>query len=174
MRKTLSLAALSLLAATQTAAAGGQEGEIGVGAEFGLNGQTGGASLNYDAGKFHVGGFLGLFDDAGDDDTDYTLGARFYYHLHSTAMSDFGIGGLFGFYSDDDGDPMTDRAQLMYLEPGAQIRLFLASNVALSFNIGISIGLVDEEGFALGGGIVDPGGSLGIVNATAGVHYYFF
>jgi hypothetical protein len=156
MRKTL-LAACCLVAASQTAIAGGQEGEIGIGAEFGLNGQTGGASVNYDAGKFHVGGFLGLFDDAGDDDTDYTLGARFYYH-----------------YSDDDGDPMTDRAQLMYLEPGAQIRLFLASNVALSFNLGISIGLVDEEGFALGGGIVDPGGSLGIVNATAGVHYYFF
>jgi hypothetical protein len=172
MRKTI-LAALLLFAATNPASAGGQEGEIGVGAEFGLNGQTGGLSANYDAGKFHFGGFLGMFDPAGDDNLDFTFGARFYYHIHSTAMSDFGIGGLFGMYSQDQPEP-AERNLFVFLEPGLQIRLFLASNVALSFGAGISIGLADADGVAIGGGIVNPSGSFGVVNATAGVHYYFF
>src|SRR5688572_16447707 len=178
MRKQLSLAALCLVAATQTASAGGQEGEIGVGAEFGLNGLTGGVSMNYDAGKFHVGGFLGFFDGGGENDTDLTFGARFFWHLHSTAMSDFGLGGTFGLLSiDDRGAPPPDdeRTQLMFIEPSFQIRLFLASNVALSFTAGMTLGLVDADGFAIGApSVIGGDGPFGAVNAAAGVHYYFF
>lgn len=181
MRK-IGLAAMFVLASGSPAVAGGQEGNIGVGAEFGLNGLTGGISVNYDAGKFHTGGFVGMFDDGGNDDTDYTIGARFFYHLHSTAMSDFGVGGLFGYFSDDDGNGMTDRESVVFLEPSFQIRLFVASNVALSFNAGISIALIDGDGFALGGGGLNTGvfgglgagNQIGIVNASAGIHYYFF
>jgi hypothetical protein len=167
MHKTVTLAAIMMLATAGTASAGGQEGSIGVGGEFAINGQTGGVSINYDAGQFHVGGFLGFFDQPGDDNTDFTLGARFFYHLHSTAMSDFGIGGTFGFFSEDGPG---DRDALMFLEPSFQIRMFVASNVALSFNAGLVIGLVDADGFAIGAGL----GGLGAVNAVAGVHYYFF
>lgn len=171
MKQTMMLAAIGLLAMAQPASAGGQEGTIGLGAEFGINGATGGASVNYDAGKFHVGGFLGFFDGGGQDDTDYSLGARFFWHVHSTAMSDFGIGGMFGLLSIDGAG---DRTQLMFLEPSFQIRLFLASNVALSFNAGLSIGLVDADGFAIGAPAIGGDVGFGAVNATAGVHYYFF
>jgi hypothetical protein len=131
MMKQTTLAAVFVLGAAATASAGGKEGTIGVGAEFGLNEQTGGISLNYDGGKFHFGGFLAYSDADGENNTDFTLGGRFYYHIASTAMSDFGIGGGIGYLSHDTVDGMgnSDRKDLMFLEPGFQIRVFLASNV---------------------------------------------
>lgn len=168
MRKIPSLATLLLLcvlATTGPALAGGKEGTVGVGAEYGLNGITGGGSVNYDAGMFHVGGFLGFHDDGGDNDTDYTFGARFYYHLHDTPLSDFGVGGMIGFYSQDyRNDPRTERQSLLYFEPGVQFRAFIANNVALSFTVGLSFALADANG-----GDID-----GQLQGLAGVHYYFF
>jgi hypothetical protein len=171
MKKTSLAALVLMLAAIGTAEAGGQEGSIGVGAEFALSSVpgsatgpsvgVGGASLNYDGGAFHVGGFLSFSDAGGDNDTNYGIGGRFFYHVHSSSMSDFGIGGTLGLIS---LDTPGDRASLIYLEPSAQVRLFIASNVALSFTTGIAIGLVDADGFVLGG---QPTGS-------AGFHYYFF
>ncbi len=174
MKNTFSLAAVLVLAAAGNASAGGQEGSVGVGAEFAINGGTGGVSVNYDAGKFHVGGFLGFADGGGNNDTDYTLGGRFFYHIASTAMSDFGIGGTLGLLSLDDRMGGA-RAQEMFLEPSFQIRLFLASNVALSFSAGIVIGFVDAQGIGLGApGIAALGTSgTGTVAGAAGVHYYF-
>ena len=174
MTKT-TLAAILVLAMMGTASAGGQAGTIGVGAEYGLAfgnavssgtpgvliGGIGLASMNYDAGTFHVGAFLGFADGGDDDDTDYALGGRFWFHMHSGSMSDFSVGANLGFVSVDNA---RDRSTLMFLEPGIQIRLFPASNVALSFTAGIAIGLVDAEGFGIGG---QPTGA-------AGVHYYFF
>lgn len=173
---TKTLAPLFLLALAGTATAGGQSDSLGVGAEGTIRGQAGGISANYDLGDFHVGGFLGFYDGGGNDDTDYTLGARFFYHLHSTAMSDFGLGGGFALYSDDGND----RSSRMYFEPGFQIRLFLASNVALSFTAGISVGFVDAEGVVFAGqGISGRAGDadFGLGNlftGAAGIHYYFF
>lgn len=173
---TLPLAATLVLVASSSSSAGGQEGTVGAGAEYGLNGLTGGVSVNYDAGKFHTGGFLGFFDSPGDNNTDYTLGARFFYHVHSTAMSDFGLGGTFGMFSlDDRGDPDNDRTVELFLEPSFQIRLFLASNVALSFNAGIVFAFGDADGITVGGpSSFAADGPFGAVNAAAGIHYYFF
>jgi len=179
MRRTIILAAVFVLATSGAARAGGQEGAIGVGAEFGINGLAGGASANYDAGMFHVGGFLAIYDGGGANDTDYSFGGRFFWHLHKTAMSDFGIGGGLGFFSFDKRAG-NDRTSLLFFEPAFQIRSFIASNVALSFTAGISFGLVDADGFTLGaqGAASNAGGiavnNVGIVNATAGIHYYFF
>jgi hypothetical protein len=178
MKQTITLAAGLLLAAAGSASAGGTEGSIGVGAEFALNGETGGISVNYDAGKFHVGGFVGIFDGGGNNDTDYTLGGRFFYHVGKTAMSDFGIGGTLAFRSRDGQGPMNDQRDThMYLEPSFQIRLFLASNVALSFTAGIVIGLVDAQdsyGISLGGPHVDGANNgVSVVTGSAGIHYYF-
>lgn len=164
MRKNILLAMLLVLATTGPAFAGGKEGTIGVGAEYGLNGQTGGGSVNYDAGMFHVGGFLGFHDAGGTNDTDYTFGARFYYHLHDTTMSDFGVGGMIGFYSADRGVVFPERQSLLYFEPGIQIRAFISNNVALSFTAGISFGLADADGANINGQLM----------ALGGVHYYFF
>jgi hypothetical protein len=167
MRKNFILATILVLAATGSALAGGKEGTIGVGAEFGLSNDfpIGGASLNYDASMFHVGGFLGFRDGGGTNDTDYTFGARFYYHLHETTMSDFGLGGTIGFFSLDHRNNAPDERQtLLYFEPGLQIRAFISNNVALSFTAGISFGLVDADGATIGGQPV----------AQGGIHYYFF
>lgn len=163
MIKTSLLCAALVMAASGVAHAGGQEGSIGVGAEYQLSG-IGGASVNYDAGAFHVGGSLGFSDDVGMFDY-FSVAARFYYHVHSTAMSDFGLGGSFGVSSEREG--MNDRLTFAYLEPGLQVRLFLASNVALSFSTGVSLGLADADGVVIAG----QGASFYF---GGGVHYYFF
>jgi hypothetical protein len=149
------LAALSLGAGT--AQAGGSEGSIGIGSEFQLNG-FGGFSGNYDLGQFHVGAFFGFEDDDGDDNTNIFLGGRFFYHLHSTAMSDFSVGGSVGIgMLGNDTSPV-------FIEPGVQLRAFITSNVALSITAGLSLGVGDADGVSLTG---QPTG-------FGGVHYYFF
>jgi hypothetical protein len=165
MRKNLiSVMALGLLVATAgTAAAGGQSGTIGVGAEADLR-NIGGLSVNFDGGMFHAGGFLGFSDDLDNNDTTaFEVGGRFYYHLHSTAMSDFGVGAQLGILNIDppgDGDSLTG----IFIQPGFQIRMFVASNVALSASGGINISAGDADGLLVEGDLV---GGLG-------VHYYFF
>jgi hypothetical protein len=157
-----------IVGAASPALAGGSEGSIGVGAEFNLAAvggvPFGGVSANYDMGMFHFGGALGFADGGGDDDTYYSIGGRFYYHVHSTAMSDFGIGGEVHIASVGDGDPDTDNASFMIFEPGLQVRAFVASNVALSLSAGIAVGLMDADGFAM----------TGQATGGAGLHYYFF
>jgi hypothetical protein len=171
---------LLVLALSGTAYAGGHEDSLGIGAEYMMNGLSGGASVNYDLGKMHFGGFLGYADDGddpGDDTKDYTIGGRFFYHVHSTAMSDFSVGGQLGFYSDQVRNGANkDRNTYLFLEPGIQIRAFIAANVALSFGVGIVVALQDEDGFALGGGNLGGGngGIGGSVTGSAGIHYYFF
>lgn len=175
MKKLTLLASVFTLASASPALAGGQEGSIGVGGEISLSAQPrnlgitaadlqtplGGVSVNFDAGLFHVGGFLGMSDDSGDDNTHLFIGGRFYYHLHSTLSSDFGVGGGLTLASIDGND----RDSELYIEPGFQIRTFLnGGNVALSFTGGISIGVVDADGVQLGSQ----------VSGIGGVHYYFF
>jgi hypothetical protein len=164
MNKKLMLASgLAVLGlAAGPAFAGGSEGSIGIGAEGQLNRALGGLSANYDMGMFHVGGFLAFSDNDGDDNTDIALGGRFYYHLHSTAMSDFSVGGSVGvgFL----GGPADTDTTEVYIEPGIQTRAFVASNVALSFTAGMALGVADADGVGIGGQLVFAGG----------VHYYFF
>jgi len=147
MNKTL-LATIVVLATAGTASAGGVAGSVGVGAEFQLSG-IGGLSANYDAGKFHVGGFVGFFDPDGPANT-FDIGGRFFYHVASTPTSDFGVGGGLGIQSLKPavGDSSTN----VFIEPSFQIRMFVVQNVALSFTGGIEIGNISGE---------------------AGIHYYF-
>lgn len=164
MKNSLMIAAFLFLAPA-AAHAGGSEGTIGVGAEMNLFG-IGGASVNYDAGDFHVGGFLGFADsDDTGDHTEIRLGGRFYYHLHSTAMSDFSAGGGLGFVHEDaTSDTADDDHTDFYIDLGAQMRAFITSNVALSFGLGIGVATADAEGVIVSG---QP-------NISGGVHYYFF
>lgn len=170
MTKTSFLIPLFLATATTAASAGGQAGSLGVGAEAQLSGITG-ISVNYDAGRFHAGGVTRYYDPAGPNNSVFEIGGRFYYHLHSTAMADFSLGAGIGLAS----VPATQdsRDEYVYLEPGFQIRMFIASNVALSFTGGLMLGLFDaadetEAGLASG---LDLAGQF---NGIAGVHYYFF
>lgn len=160
------------------ASAGGSKGSIGIGFEQSIGGDAidlgggvdvttrmSGISANYDMGEFHVGGLLGFSDHDGDDNTDVTIGGRFYYHLHSSAMADFGVGGNVSVaFIGDRNTNVDNNATVLLLEPGLQMRAFVASNVALSFSAGLTLGLADGDGVTLGG---QPVGS-------AGVHYYFF
>lgn len=154
-----SLVVASSAASSGTAFAGGVPGSIGVGAELAIS-DIGGISVNYDAGKFHLGGFLGFNDPGGDNNDVFDIGGRFFYHIASTAMSDFSLGGGIGIASVNSAG---DRATNLFLEPGFQIRAFIVSNVALSFTGGISIGTVDADGVQI----------TGDLNGAAGVHYYF-
>jgi len=158
MKNTM-LIAMLVLASSGTALAGGQPGSIGVGAELQLS-NLGGVSVNYDAGKFHVGGFLGFDDPAGADNDVIDVGARFFFHVASTAMSDFSVGGGLGIES---ANSAGGRSTNLFLEPSFQIRAFIASNVALSFTGGISIGTIDASRVRI----------VGDFTGTAGVHYYF-
>jgi outer membrane protease len=165
MTKYTLLATSIVLAMAGTASAGGSKGSMGVGFESQINGLLDGISANYDMGEFHLGGFLAFSDGGEEDDTDISFGGRFYYHVHSTAMADFGIGGSFGVGLIGDRMAGVDNnATLVYIEPGFQIRAFVASNVALSFTGGLTLGVADADGVAV----------TGQLNAVAGVHYYFF
>lgn len=176
----MSTLVLALAAGGGTAIAGGQSGSIGVGVESQINGESGGVSVNYDAGHFHLGGFFGYADAPGPNNSDFSLGGRFYYHIHSTAMSDFGLGVGIGLASIDgfmDNQGRDVRHLDVFIEPSAQIRLFLASNVALSFTLGFVVATADADGVAFGGqglGVTNAGFTAGAPTALAGVHYYFF
>ena len=158
MKKTL-FAMLLLCGVPATAMAGGSAGSIGVGAEVSATGAAD-LSVNYDAGAFHVGGAFGYSDNrANGIQNNVRVGGRFYYHLHATALADFGVGAEL-YLEDAEGDGNT----AVEIIGGFQIRSFISTNVALSFTGGLVIGAADDEGFAVGG---TP---LGV----AGVHYYFF
>lgn len=147
------------LAAAGTAHAGGQPGSLGVGVEEQISG-AGGISLNYDAGRFHVGGALSFEDAAGPDNAVFEIEGRFFFHVASTATTDFSVGGSIGIRNQDaPGGSVTG----LFLEPGFQIRAFIAQNVALSFTGAISIGAADASDVVINGDLV----------GTAGVHYYF-
>jgi hypothetical protein len=161
MKKILFTATI-VIASAGTASAGGQPGSIGVGAELELS-NLGGVSVNFDTGKFHVGGFVGFNDPAGGSNEQIDIGGRFFYHIASTASADFSIGGGLGIQSTNHPAPQ-GRTTGLFLEPGFQIRAFIVPNVALSFTGGMSIGTVDESSVKI----------TGDFTGTAGVHYYFF
>jgi hypothetical protein len=160
----ISFVFLATVAVTGSAWAGGSPNSLGVGAEAVFTGDDGigGISANYDMGALHFGGYLGIADPAGADNTSLQLGGRFFYHVHSSAMADFGVGGTLAYANVPAGGG--EKADLVYLVPGFQIRAFVASNVALSFSSGIALGLGDADGVALNGQLT----------SSAGIHYYFF
>jgi hypothetical protein len=163
MRFSPSLLALAAcLAVSSPAWADGTESTgLGVGVQSTLTGLSG-PSLTYQAPRFHVEGIVGFHDDGV---TEIDLAGRFWFHVHSTAASDFSVGGGIGFESIDFG-PETDTD--LHVEGGAQLRAFLASNVALSAALGLAIengdDNDDEDIEFLAGQLV---GGLGIT-------YFFF
>lgn len=163
MKQTM-LAAILVLVSAGTASAGGQPGSVGVGAEFQLSG-IGGLSVNYDAERFHAGGFLGFADPAGGDNTTVDIGGRFFFHVATSALSDFSIGGGLGIRSEyrNVGAMGPTRQTDLFIEPSFQIRAFVASNVALSFTGGLTLGTIDASEVDI---TAQPTG-------IAGVHYYF-
>jgi hypothetical protein len=135
---------------------------LGVGVAAMLAGPVG-LSVAYDAGPWHLDSMLGITKEDGPDPADrrpsIDLGGRFWFHLHKSANSDFSIGAGLGY---EHHGPST--ADVLSLEGGALVRAFIASNVALSFSVGLGIQTVDVSRVVLGGQFI--GG--------AAVHYFFY
>jgi len=164
--KTTFLAAMIVFASVGTARAGGQPNSIGVGAELQISG-LGGLSVNYDAGKFHAGGFFGYFDAQGPNNSTVDVGGRFFFHIASTATSDFSLGGSLGIENANNANNPATRHTDVFIEPSFQIRAFIVSNVALSFTGGIVIGAADISELDL------TSNTSGRLTGMAGIHYYF-
>jgi hypothetical protein len=170
---TFSLAAAATLTVTSSALAqepapvvtpGTTRGGLGVGYAQMLGGPTGfapgGIDAVYDGGKWHADAFLGA---EGNGATALMLGARGWFHLHSSTNADFSLGGGLGLaYVNPDGP--AESATLIEIDVGAQIRAFITQNVAVSAFMGIGILTADGDGFLLNG---QPLGALGL-------HYYFW
>jgi hypothetical protein len=150
---------------------------IGVGAVTMLNG-TSGALVTWGSagGGFHVDGLFGLHHDrpnfAGANNvTDFTVGGRFWYHVHAASFADFSLGGGLGITNWSSGAPGSNRNTDVSLEVGAQIRAFIVPNVALLADLGIGMTFYDNNDDILIGGQNIGGGNF--VDGTLGIAYFF-
>ncbi len=133
-------------------------GGIGVGAVEWLSGVTG-AEFVYDMPAFHIEANLGYSHTSHADNTAeslFQLGVSGWYHLAKGSMADFSIGGGAAIIYNSPrgaGTSSTDFA----LEPGAEARVFLSPNFALSARTGIAITFGDNNSdttFSIGGQVV--------------------
>jgi hypothetical protein len=188
MRRTISLAVLAAALLIITTPALAQEiapapvvstpraATHGVGPGVGVTGMLlggpAGLSLAYDGGPWHVDTMLGLFKSGPNVRANFAIGARFWYHLHSTTNSDFSVGGGLGYLRIGNRPPAVPAVTGIFIEAGAQIRAYLTSNVALSGTLGFSIATADFEAYGIGGQSL-AGQTLGGF-AGVGLHYYFY
>lgn len=152
--------------AARSTYSGGGAG-IGVGAALWLSGLSG-AQVVWDQSLFHLEGLLGFAsDDApGDNITTINFGVAGWYHLHQGASSDFSLGGGVGVSNVSQGDAS---AQALVLEPGAQARVFLTSNVGLHARVGLPV-VFGDGGTDLGNERV---ALFGHVSGAFGFTYFF-
>ena len=133
-------------------------GGIGVGAVEWLSGVTG-VEFVYDMPAFHIEATLGYDHISHADNTSESLfqvGVSGWYHLAKGNMADFSIGGGAAIiYSSPPGAGTSSTA--FALEPGAEARVFLSPNFALSARTGIAITFGDnntDTEFSIGGQVV--------------------
>jgi hypothetical protein len=120
-------------------------GAIGIGAIAFLSGLTGGEFV-YDMSMFHIEALLGYQHvsqaNNGGSSSDFEVGVGGWYHLARGANADFSIGGSVGLeYASMGGASAT----AFVIEPGAEARIFLASNFALSGRVGVAITTGDNN-----------------------------
>jgi hypothetical protein len=137
---------------------------IGVGGILYMGG-TSGLSIAYDPGPWHIDALLGYASV--NDSSQFNLGGRFWYHLKSSANADLSLGAGGSLQHNSPGG-MADSSDLVYIEAGALIRVFLAPAVGLSVGSGLVVGAADAEGFYLG----TPEQTVGLVT-NAALHYFF-
>jgi hypothetical protein len=112
-------------------------------------------------GRFHVDGLFGL-SSAGS--TTFDLGVRGWYHVHAASAADFSLGAGFALVSWKPAAPL-GRQYDFEMELGAQMRVFVVSNVALLGSLGMGIYLPDSGSSAIA--------FSGNVIGSVGVAYYF-
>lgn len=133
-------------------------GGIGVGAVEWLSGVTG-AEFVYDMPAFHIEANLGYDHISHANNTAeslFQLGVSGWYHLAKGNMADFSIGGGAAIiYTSPPGAGTSSTA--FALEPGAEARVFLSPNFALSARTGIFIKFGDnntDTTFSIAGQVV--------------------
>jgi hypothetical protein len=144
-----------------TSPRGGASRGIGVGFASMLRGPSG-LSVAYDAGAWHLDAIFAARDFG---DSQFELGARGWFHLHSTGSADFSLGGGLGLRPEGGDD------NLFEIEAGFLIRAFVVPNVALSGFGGL--GLVptddDDDGNRNSDGFEVDGQLVGVLS----LHYFF-
>jgi hypothetical protein len=118
---------------------------LGFGAVAWLGGLAG-AQVVFDQTMFHIEGTLSYVHTSGPgmapSASDFQFGAGGWYHLFRGVNSDFSIGGAAGLnYATAAGGSTTS----FDLEPGAEARVFLTPNFALSGRVGFSITFGDAN-----------------------------
>jgi hypothetical protein len=171
--------------ATVTSASSGHGRGIGVGAVTMLNG-TSGALFTWGSagGGLHVDGLFGLhhYRDGGttNNTTSFSVGGRFWYHVHAASFADFSVGGGLGItsWTLNPGTGASDNRLDLSLEVGGQIRAFLVPNVALLADLGLGATFGADDSILIGGhsfgGAGEPeGGGNQFVVGTLGIAYFF-
>jgi len=169
--------------ATITPASSGHGRGIGVGAVTMLNG-TSGALFTWGSagGGLHVDGLFGLhhYHPGGpgtNNVTDFTIGGRFWYHVHAGAFADFSLGGGVGIINWSTGVPGSNSNTDVSMEVGGQIRAFIVPNVALLADLGLGVTFGNNDNVLIGsqsfGGSGSPEGGSGFVVGTLGIAYFF-
>jgi hypothetical protein len=171
--------------ATVTSASSGHGRGMGVGAVTMLNG-TSGALFTWGSagGGLHVDGLFGLrhYRDGGttNNTTSFSLGGRFWYHVHAASFADFSLGGGLGItsWTLNPGTGASDNRLDLSLEVGGQIRAFLVPNVALLADLGLGATFGNDDNFLIGGHSFGGGGEPEGVNnqfvvGTLGIAYFF-
>lgn len=129
-----------------------------------VNGPSGALALSYDASRFRIDGLLSLAHTESDV-TLFGLGGRFFYVVDKGKTADFSLGGGLALgFADDDDNRDEDSDLRLSLEGAAQIRVFLATNVALSTTVGLGFSFGDAP-FVMGLG--------GQLSGALGLIYYF-
>jgi hypothetical protein len=143
-------------------------GAIGIGAVTWLgnagvpNEPVAGGQFVYDQPAFHLEGVFGYNHESqnGASASDVRFGVAGWYHLARGTNADFSVGGGAGLvYASAMG--AGNSATGFTLEPGAEARVFLSPNFALSCRVGFSITFGDNNSatiFSLGG---ETTGALG-------------
>ena len=168
--------------ASITPAASGHGRGIGVGAVTMLNG-TSGALFTWGSsgGGFHVDGLFGLhhYTPNGNTTTSFSVGGRFWYHLHAASFADFSVGGGLGFvhWDTNPGNNNNDSRLDLSLEVGCQMRVFIVPNVALIADLGLGATFGNNDDIMIGGQSVtasgSPAGGNNFVAGTLGIAYFF-
>jgi hypothetical protein len=197
MRRTILILSLFVAAATLTAssafaqapattasgAASGHGRGIGLGAMTMLNGVSGLlVTWGSSGGGFHLDGFAGLHHynpGAPNNTTDFSVGGRFWYHLHAASFADFSLGGGVGiirWVQDPGGGGESDNLDVS-LEVGGQIRAFIVPNVALLADLGVGATFGGNDNILIGGqtvtGAGSPEGGSNFAVGTLGIAYFF-
>jgi hypothetical protein len=122
------------------ASSGGGGGGLGLGAAAFTSGLAG-PNIVYDFGQFHIEGLFAFVRSplGASTQTTFNLGGGGWYHLNMGDASDFSLGGTLGFLHNTAGSGTTT----VLLEPGAMVRAFVTSNVALHGRLGVVFAFAD-------------------------------